>query len=90
MSRTPKRGVVRNARPAIHRRITTLEHDASGAIVESASRATSFSPAVTSTLPVGSVERRESDPAVMLGFVALVVACWLLAALFAVGLWLIT
>jgi hypothetical protein len=36
------------------------------------------------------VERRESDPAVMLGFVALVVACWLLAALFAVGLWLIT
>ncbi len=90
MSRTPKRGVVRNTRPAIHRRITTLEHDASGAIVESASRATSFSPAVTSTLPVGSVERRESDPAVMLGFVALVVACWLLAALFAVGLWLIT
>jgi hypothetical protein len=36
---------------------------------------------------VGSAERRESDPAVMLGFVVLVVACWLVAALSAVGLW---
>jgi hypothetical protein len=86
----PKKGVTLEHPTGDHRRITTLEHDAPGAIELAPRAAKSLSPAVSPAHRVGSVERRESDPAVMLGFVALVVACWLVAAMFAVGLWLVT
>lgn len=52
--------------------------------------ARTFAPSVSTAYRAGFVERRESDPAVMLGIVALVVVCWLVAALAAVGLWFVT
>lgn len=88
MSRTPERGVAERGTRAIHSGITTLEPHATGAIhlVSSAQK-----PFTAEAAPVGGTaaeSRRESDPAVMLGFVTLVVACTLLAAVVAF-LWLL-
>lgn len=70
--------------------IAMLEHEAPGAIVELVPRAARTFPPAVAPARVAVAARRESDPAVMLGFVALVVACWLVAALLVLGLWVVT
>ena len=89
MSRTPERGVARRGTRAIHSGITTLEPHATGAMMDLATSAQKpFTPEAAPVGRTASEFRRESDPAVMLGFVTLAVACMLLTAVVAF-LWLL-
>jgi hypothetical protein len=85
MSRTPDGGGRSATRRAIHRTITTLEPRPTAATIRLAPSAPDVSPA-RDAVPL---RRTESDPAVMLGLVTLVVACSLFAAVGAALLWLV-
>lgn len=86
---TLERGVARPGKRPIKPGITTLEPEPTASIVELVPRPErQFSPeryALRENIPP---RPNESDPAVMLGLVTLVVACTLLAAVAVALLWL--